>query len=82
MLQASGINRILLVTDAMHMARAEPMFRATGLEVVAAPTMFFRMRHFDLDGFLPDAEGMRRSYYASYEWIGILWYRLQSVLPS
>lgn len=82
MLQASGIKRILLVTDAMHMSRAEPIFRATGLEVVAAPTLFFRMRRFDLDGFLPDAEGMRRSYYASYEWIGILWYRLQSALSS
>ena len=78
MLQASGIKRILLVTDAMHMSRAEPMFRAAGLEVVAAPTLFFRMRHVELDAFLPGAEGLRRFYYASYEWVGILWYRLQS----
>ena len=37
------IERILLVTDAMHMPRAERMFAATGLKVVPAPTMFFRM---------------------------------------
>ncbi len=70
-----GVRRILLVTDAMHMPRAKMAFAQTGLDVVAAPTLFFgsgRIAPLDL---LPSAEGLRRSYYAIYEWIGLLWYR-------
>lgn len=80
-LRIQGVRRILLVTDAMHMARAEEVFRASGLEVVAAPTMFFTRRQQDLQGFLPNAEALRRAWYASYEWIGIAWYRLRRPVP-
>ena len=76
-LMAIGISRILLVTDAMHMPRAEKIFAQSGLQVVAAPTMFFRLQHHDLGSFVPSAEGLRRSYYAMYEWLGIVWYRLR-----
>lgn len=76
-LRAQGIQRILLVTDAMHMPRAEKVFAQSGLNVMAAPTMFFRLQRHDLSSFIPSAEGLRRSYYAMYEWIGILWYRLR-----
>jgi uncharacterized SAM-binding protein YcdF (DUF218 family) len=82
MLHAKRIKRILLVTDAMHMARAESMFAATGFEVIAAPTVFLHLRQHDLSSFLPSAEGLRRSYYASYEWIGLLWYRLNPQLTQ
>lgn len=77
-LKAAGVHRILLVTDAMHMPRAEKVFVQSGLEVVAAPTMFFRLKQQDVSTFVPSAEGLRRSYYAVYEWIGICWYRLRS----
>ena len=77
MLKAAGVRRILLVTDAMHMPRAEQVFAQTGLEVIAAPTMFFRITHPDAGSFVPSAEGLRRSHYALYEWIGIVWYRLR-----
>ena len=77
-LKAAGVSRILLVTDAMHMPRAEKVFKDVGLQVVPAPTMFFRLQHVDLGTFLPSAEGLRRSYYASYEWVGIAWYRLRA----
>ena len=76
-LRAAGVRRILLVTDAMHMARAERAFKRSGLEVVAAPTMFFRLTSHDFNAFVPSAEGLRQSYYALYEWIGIVWYRLR-----
>ncbi|GAC1413205.1 MAG: YdcF family protein [Burkholderiaceae bacterium] len=79
MLKAANIHRILLVTDAMHMARAERAFRQNGLEVIAAPTMFFLLKHYDLSTFLPSAEGLRRSYYAIYELIGIVWYKLHDM---
>ena len=77
-LQANGIQRILLVTDAMHMARSEAMFRAAGLQVTAAPTMFFRLDRLDPGTFFPSAEGLRRSWYATYEWIGLFRYRAQA----
>lgn len=79
-LRQDGVRRILLVTDAMHMPRAQMVFEQAGLEVVAAPTMFFGTRRIKPFSFLPSAEGLRRSYYATYEWIGLIWYdRLQSI---
>jgi uncharacterized SAM-binding protein YcdF (DUF218 family) len=73
----AGRKRILLVTDAMHMPRAERQFRRAGFDVVAAPTMFMRTTHPGLFDFLPTAEGLRRAHDAVYEWIGLLWYRIR-----
>jgi uncharacterized SAM-binding protein YcdF (DUF218 family) len=78
LLRVAGVKRILLVTDAMHMPRARTAFERAGLEVVSAPTIFFGRQAQSLSGWLPSAEGMRRSWYAVYEWIGIAWYRLRS----
>jgi uncharacterized SAM-binding protein YcdF (DUF218 family) len=38
LLQAKGVRRILLVTDAYHMRRARTAFEQAGFEVLAAPT--------------------------------------------
>jgi uncharacterized SAM-binding protein YcdF (DUF218 family) len=73
-LHQEGVRRILLVTDAMHMPRAKMVFAKTGLDVVAAPTMFFGAVSIGPFDFLPSAEGLRRSYYATYEWLGLVWY--------
>ena len=73
-LRQEGVHRILLVTDAMHMPRAKMVFAQAGLDVVAAPTMFFAAQSMGPLDFLPSAEGLRRSYYAIYEWIGLFWY--------
>jgi uncharacterized SAM-binding protein YcdF (DUF218 family) len=78
MLHAAGVRRILLVTDAMHMPRAHAVFARAGLEVVDAPTMFFSRRPLSLDAWVPEVEGMRLSWYAIYEWIGLAWYRLRA----
>jgi uncharacterized SAM-binding protein YcdF (DUF218 family) len=77
-LRADGIHRILLVTDAMHMPRARAVFARAGLDVVAAPTMFFGRQPLSIHAWVPSAEGMRRSWYASYEWIGLAWYRVRA----
>ena len=69
--------RILLVTDAMHMPRAHAVFTQAGLEVVDAPTMFYTRRPLSLDAWVPEAEGMRLSWYAIYESIGLAWYRVR-----
>lgn len=78
LLRADGVTRVLLVTDAMHMERARTVFQRHGLEVTDAPTMFFSDQARGLGAWVPSAEGMRRSWYASYELIGIAWYRMRS----
>lgn len=78
-LRAAGVQRILLVTHAMHMPRARAAFRRAGLEVVEAPTAFYsRGRPASLLALVPSAAGMYRSYYAAHEWIGLIWYRLRA----
>lgn len=78
LLRVDEVERVLLVTDAMHMERARTVFQRTGLKVTDAPTMFFGEQARGLGAWVPSAEGMRRSWYASYELIGIAWYRLKS----
>jgi uncharacterized SAM-binding protein YcdF (DUF218 family) len=78
MLRADGVKRILLVTDAMHMPRARTAFERAGFDVVSAPTLFFSRQPLPLHSWVPSPEGMRRSWYALYELIGIAWYRLRA----
>jgi uncharacterized SAM-binding protein YcdF (DUF218 family) len=77
LLQKDGVRRILLVTDAMHMPRARMAFAHAGLDVVAAPTIFLGAGSIGPYGYLPSAESLRRSRYATHEWIGLAWYRLR-----
>jgi uncharacterized SAM-binding protein YcdF (DUF218 family) len=76
-LQRAGVKRVLLVTHAMHMARAQAAFRRAGLEVVEAPTAFYSGGQMTAWAWLPGAGAMYRSFYATHEWIGLLWYRLR-----
>jgi uncharacterized SAM-binding protein YcdF (DUF218 family) len=78
LLRANGVKRILLVTTAMHMARSRAAFERAGLEVVDAPTVFFSGQARSIHAWVPSAEGMRRSWYAMYELIGLAWYRMRS----
>jgi len=78
MLRAAGVKRILLVTDAMHMPRSRAVFQRAGLEVVDAPTQFFSTQPMSYRSWIPTAEGMRRSWYAVYELLGIAWYKVRA----
>lgn len=73
-LKQHGVQRISLVTDAMYMPQSTRTFERSGLVVVAAPTMFFSVNELSPFSFLPSAEGLRRSHYALYEWVGLVWY--------
>jgi len=77
MLRPEKVHTVLLVTDAMHMPRSRTAFQRAGLDVVAAPTMFFSDAPLGAGSWLPSAEGLRESWYAVYELIGIAWYRLR-----
>jgi uncharacterized SAM-binding protein YcdF (DUF218 family) len=77
LLRESRVQRILLVTDAIHMERARRIFAMTGLNVVPAPTIFTHMSRFSLDDFLPKTVWLQRTSYAMHEWIGLAWYQLR-----
>lgn len=75
LLKRDGITRILLVTHAAHMARADRVFTEAGLDVVPAPTIFTApSRTFPAD-FVPRLSALESTSYTLYEWMGGLLYR-------
>lgn len=78
LLQAGGIRRIILVTQAFHMPRARRMFESAGLEVLPAPTDFksHSENTLTLLDWLPQAKALHNSYYALHEWLGITWFEI------
>ncbi len=75
LLRERGIRRVVLVTDAAHLFRAERCFRKQGLEVVPAPCNFRAGRFFGRPReFLPDARSAQQVGEAAHEWVGTLWY--------
>jgi uncharacterized SAM-binding protein YcdF (DUF218 family) len=77
MLQPYGITRILLVTHAWHMPRAQAAFEKAGFTVIPASTVFKTRKPLTLLDFLPSAAGMLDSRHALHELIGMLWYRIK-----
>lgn len=77
MLKRDEVSRILLVTDAMHMPRSVMAFAENGMEVIPAPTVFLSTGELTWHDFLPSAEHLRRSCYATYEWLGLAWYAVR-----
>lgn len=89
-LDQEGINRILLVTSAMHMPRSLAIFRKQGIDAIAAPTDFLvsertvaevsGTREAILLSLLPDANNLNDVSRAMKEYIGLLVYRLRGWL--
>lgn len=81
-LQEKGLNKILLVTSALHMPRSLAIFKRLGIETIAAPTDFFiseddqklSSAFFEI---LPDAERLAITTKAIKEYIGLIVYRLK-----
>lgn len=76
-LQQAGITRVLLVTDALHMPRAQSIFARYGLLVIPAPTYFISQKPLSAVDFIPNAKALEASYYALHERLGELWYCLR-----
>ncbi len=78
-LQARGIQQIVLVTSAMHMTRAAATFRKAGFTVTPSPADYRTgwSAGLDLASWLPDAGYLRLSDIALKEWAGLLVYRLR-----
>jgi uncharacterized SAM-binding protein YcdF (DUF218 family) len=77
LLKQSGVHRILLVTDAMHMPRSQRIFARYGLQVVPAPTTFLSREPWSPADFVPNGGAFMQSHYAMHEWIGLVWYRIR-----
>ena len=77
LLREAGIDRVLLVTDAIHMPRAMQVFSNSGLAVVPAATDFRSRQPLSVADFIPSAGSLQNSHYALHEWIGMFWYWLR-----
>ncbi|MCM5568924.1 YdcF family protein [Burkholderiaceae bacterium FT117] len=77
MLGKAGVRRVILVTHAYHMPRAESSFRKAGLAVLPAPHGFAGGDfEFGLQDLVPSGSAAALAYRASHEVLGRLWYRL------
>lgn len=89
-LEQEEINRILLVTSAMHMPRSLAIFKQQGIAAIAAPTDFLiseravaeitGTRQAFLLSLLPDADNLEQVSRALKEYIGLAVYRLRGWL--
>lgn len=75
-LQPVGVQKILLVTDALHMARAKSIFVRNGFDVIAAPTRFFGKQPLTWFDLIPTTHALDHARFAMHEWIGMVWYRM------
>jgi len=77
-----GLNKILLVTSALHMPRSMEMFRKVGVESIAVPTDFLSVQNENSKGLaalldlLPTVDALKNTTNAIKEYIGLLVYQL------
>lgn len=74
-LQAQGIESVLLVTHAWHMPRAVGAFEAAGVTVIPAPTGFTVVQRERFLNWLPSVSGLHSSFFALHELLGGWVYR-------
>jgi uncharacterized SAM-binding protein YcdF (DUF218 family) len=73
LLRAQGVERVILVTSALHMRRARRDFEAQGVQLHPAPTDFEALgRQHDARDWLPRAEALEGSARAFKECVGYL----------
>lgn len=76
-LQARGINSVVLVTDAWHMRRSRWSFEQAGLQVIPAPQGFYSMAAGKpLGGWLPESRAFWQNSQLLNELLGLWLYRL------
>jgi uncharacterized SAM-binding protein YcdF (DUF218 family) len=73
-----GLRRIVLVTEAFHMPRAERCFRKQGFDVVRAACCYVtaEQRSFR-DMLLPGQWAIHVNSDAIHEWVGLAWYKIR-----
>jgi uncharacterized SAM-binding protein YcdF (DUF218 family) len=76
-LRATGIERVALVTSALHMPRAQAAFIRAGLQPIAAPTGYRGQRPFAPYQLVPSAGALRLSHAALREWLSRGYYAIR-----
>ena len=76
-LAKAQVSKIILVTHAMHMRRAQAMFVDQGFEVVPAPTGFSAWPELRWRDLLPSSEGRKLAKSALHEVFGLAFYKLR-----
>ncbi|HZH49551.1 MAG TPA: YdcF family protein [Nitrospira sp.] len=76
--------KVILVTSAFHMSRAQALFVAFGMEVIPFPVDFGvdATRSFTVLDMLPNASSLLKSEMAMREWLGQAFYSLKMALVS
>ncbi|MDD5126411.1 YdcF family protein, partial [Methylovulum sp.] len=83
LLQTQAMDKILLVTQAFHIPRAVWSFQNAGFQVLAAPTAFFSGSPSESPlRFIPSANALEKTFLVLHEYLGLLWYRLNSPVQS
>lgn len=81
MLADRGVRKVVLVTEAYHMARSVATFRKQGIDVApGACHHFATVFRWELGSFVPNPGAARVGMYALHEWLGLAWYRLRGRL--
>lgn len=75
-LKPLGIERVALVTTAIHMPRSKRAFEQAGFTVIPAATDYTAQRPFTPAQLVPGVGALQVSYYALREWISRGWYVL------
>lgn len=72
------LDRVVLVTDAAHMARAVWCFRALGVEVTPAACRYRAVWfNWSASSLLPNPRSAYKVHDALHEWLGLAWYWLR-----
>jgi len=77
LLEKLGVNRVLLVTSAIHMPRALATFQALGIGTIPSPTDYLvvKRKKYEPTDFLPDIDALGKTSLAIKEYLGLLAYR-------
>jgi uncharacterized SAM-binding protein YcdF (DUF218 family) len=75
LLQERHIEKVILVTDAMHLPRAAACFRAQGIDAIPVGCQYrsagFQWR---FEAFIPNAKSAAVVANATHDWVGLIWY--------
>lgn len=72
--ESQGIRQVIVVTDRLHMARAQACLRRHGLSPMAPPEPVAALLAPDWDGVVPGNRGLRASAGVLRRYLGIVWY--------
>ncbi|MEJ2794496.1 YdcF family protein [Iodobacter sp. LRB] len=70
--------KIVLITEAAHMQRAQMAFENAGFHVTTAATDYANQEPLSILSFMPKASALNRSSFALHELLGMLWHRLRT----